>query len=331
MKAKISIIVPVYNCSKYLKQCLESLRMQTMDDLEFILVNDGSTDDSLEILKQYKKNDKRFIIINKKNTGYGDSINGALKVANGDFIGIVEPDDFCDKKMFSFLYGLAISNDADIARGGYYEYKNGVNRIHVTKMSVGSMDVFSPLDNHEVFFEPPAIWSAIYRRNLLVENNIEFLPTAGASYQDTGFNFKTLACATKVVYTKKPFYHYRLDNPNSSVNDQNKSMVIVREFKSIENFISGLSESELLLRCCQVAKFGAYHWNLGRLNKVLREKFARVAKREFKEAREQGYLEKSLFPRRYWWSLQLLIWIPIKLYCGLFGLRNTINDIILKR
>ena len=102
---KISIIVPIYNTNKYLNECLISLQNQTLKDIEIICVNDGSTDNSLDIIMEYI-NDNRFIIINKNNSGYGDSMNQGLNFANGEYIGIVESDDFVDIEMFKSLYRI---------------------------------------------------------------------------------------------------------------------------------------------------------------------------------------------------------------------------------
>ena len=116
MLVNVSVLVPIYNASGYLRECLESLKKQTLKGMEFILVNDGSTDESLKIMKEYEKVDARFVILNKKNTGYGDSLNKAMKLTKGKYIGIVEPDDFCDEKMFEVLYKMAENKKVNIVR-----------------------------------------------------------------------------------------------------------------------------------------------------------------------------------------------------------------------
>ena len=123
---KISVLVPIYNSSEYLEECLNSLKNQTLKEVEFILINDGSTDNSSEIMKKYKELDFRFRIINKENTGYGDSLNKGIKIARGKYIGIVEPDDFCNKNMFEILGGLIEEDGADIVRGGYYYHSEKI-------------------------------------------------------------------------------------------------------------------------------------------------------------------------------------------------------------
>lgn len=125
--AKISVVVPVYNVEKYLKECIDSIINQTLEDIEIICVNDGSTDSSLEILNDYAKKDSRIIVINKSNSGYGHTMNMGLNAATGEYVGIIESDDFADKNMFEDLYKLAKEYDADIVKGDWYNYCQKIN------------------------------------------------------------------------------------------------------------------------------------------------------------------------------------------------------------
>ena len=119
----ISIIVPIYNVNKYLKKCLKSLINQSFKNIEIICVNDGSIDNSYEIITQFIS-DKRIITLNKSNSGYGDSMNKGLEFASGQYIGIIEPDDFVNILMFEYLYNLTKNNEIDIVRSNYYFYWN---------------------------------------------------------------------------------------------------------------------------------------------------------------------------------------------------------------
>ncbi|MCM1338279.1 MAG: glycosyltransferase, partial [Muribaculaceae bacterium] len=116
---KISVIVPVYNVEKYLSQCLESILSQSLQEIEIICINDGSTDSSYQILEKYKTLDERIIIIDKTNSGYGSACNIGLKLARGEYICIVESDDFIASNMLEDMYKLAANNLADIAKSAY--------------------------------------------------------------------------------------------------------------------------------------------------------------------------------------------------------------------
>lgn len=105
--AKVSIIVPAYNVEPYLVECMESITKQTLSDIEIICINDGSTDGTLKILKSYAEKDPRIVLIDKENGGYGIGMNIGLSVATGEYIGIVEPDDFVPVNMFGDLYEIA--------------------------------------------------------------------------------------------------------------------------------------------------------------------------------------------------------------------------------
>ena len=149
----LSVLVPVYNVARYLPDCLDSLVNQTLEDIEIICINDGSDDDSLEILYRYAEKDTRINVINKKNSGYGHTMNVGMKEARGEYIGILESDDFTDNAMFEQLYSAAIVCNADIIKTNYWEYRNG-NKTLVRPLKDGPYNVvFNPRrDNKDVFY-----------------------------------------------------------------------------------------------------------------------------------------------------------------------------------
>ena len=124
---KVSILVPCCNVEKFVYQCLDSIRNQTLNDIEVLCINDGSTDGTLNILRQFAETDSRFFVIDKSNSGYGDSMNLGLDRCTGKYIGIVESDDFIEPTMFERLLAVAEENDLDIARTGYFFYTDGVD------------------------------------------------------------------------------------------------------------------------------------------------------------------------------------------------------------
>ena len=121
---KVSIIIPIYNVEQYLRECLDSVINQTLKNIEIICVNDGSKDNSLEILQEYEKKDKRIIIIDKKNSGYGHSMNVGINKATGEYIGIVEPDDYVKTNMFEKLYNKANELNLDFIKSDFYTTTN---------------------------------------------------------------------------------------------------------------------------------------------------------------------------------------------------------------
>lgn len=118
----ISVVMPMYNQEKYIVKCLESVINQTLNELEIIVVNDGSTDSSLSIVKRYAEKDDRIVIIDKPNSGYGNSVNLGMRRATGKYIGIVETDDFIAPDMFETLYNLSEDGTVDVIKGNFYDY-----------------------------------------------------------------------------------------------------------------------------------------------------------------------------------------------------------------
>lgn len=224
MGYKVSVIVPVYNVENYLSQCLESIISQTLRDIEIICVNDGSKDSSKSILEKFQALDERIVVVNKANGGYGCACNTGLRLARGEYVSIIESDDFIDNTMFEDLYNLADKNKADIVKSAFYEYSEVAdNKINWSEQYKMPESVCRIKDCPQFLYFHPSIWSCIYRREFLKKNNISFVEAKGAGWADNPFQVQTLCLAEKIVYTDKPYYHYRLTNPASSSNIVNIS------------------------------------------------------------------------------------------------------------
>lgn len=322
---KVSVLVPIHNVEQYLPECLDSLCAQTLKSIEIICINDGSTDASGAILDEYAKNNSNIVVINKKNSGYGDSMNRGLEAATGEYIGIVESDDFIDQNGFEKLYELAKKTDADIVKANYYYHSEDKDEIHEVVKNQKTNKATTISDDYNILIEEPGIWSAIYRRDFLNENKIRFRTTPGASYQDTGFFFKTACAAKKIVYTKNAFLHYRTDNANSSVKSLEKVNYVVEEYADIEKFLEKCEVSDEVKYTIQAAKFGAFHWNLQRLPKDLAKEFIITIKQEFSKADKAGLLQKKYFPTKYWLALQLILKSSTKTSASVLQFRKKLH------
>lgn len=237
---KISVLIPIYNVEPYLDKCLASLRAQTMKDIEFICINDGSTDGCTQVIDKYTDCDQRFRVINKKNTGYGNSMNIGLDEAKGDYIAIVESDDFVRPDMMQFLYDKAVEYGTDIVKTDFWDYYNqeDENETFSEKKVFGNLPrktVFAPMEHPEIFLIEHSIWTALYRRDFLKTNNIRFNETPGAAYQDVSFSFLAYINAKSIILFDEAFYCYRRTNPNSSVKNVNK-MKILKEAYRVEEY-----------------------------------------------------------------------------------------------
>lgn len=266
----VSILVPICNVEKYLAQCLDSLVNQTLREIEIICINDGSTDNSLSIIKEFAAKDKRIVIIDKPNSGYGDSMNQGLSIAKGEYIGIVESDDFADATMFEKLYNLTNNGSVDIVRSNYYRYWDTKGDAESFEVEIRQYEkVITLSDEPSLLLISPAIWSAIYRKAFLIKNDIRFLPTPGASYQDTSFFIKTLCKAQKIVYTKDKFLHYRQDNASSSVKQCSlqKAKYVHTELQECDKFVKKEKKRfEEIKSFYNTKKLKTFLWNLYRVD-----------------------------------------------------------------
>ena len=239
---KVSVIIPVYNVEKYLKECLDSVVNQTLSDIEIICVNDGSTDSSLDILREYQKKDSRIQIVSKANSGYGHTMNCGLDTAKGKYVAFLESDDFIDERAYQDLYEIAEENNLDIIKAGYFEFHGVYPNYVITPKSIVSEDenlnrVLSPREEAWSFYVPMMNCLGLFRKEFLNSNFIRHNETPGASHQDMGFWFKTFSMSERVMFIEKKYYYYRQDNPNSSINNRDKLYCVRDEYESIYKFL----------------------------------------------------------------------------------------------
>ena len=339
----LTVLVPIYNAAPYLRQALDSLAHQTLRDLEILCINDGSTDDSLAIIKSYQAADPRFRLLDKPNTGYGDSMNQGIKLARGRYLGILEPDDWLELDAFSRLTQLAEWHRAEVVKANYFKElattstttpqttattpapkpSTTLKSTEIRPRDTGKL--IDPRHDRRVFAFAPAIWSAIYRRDFLLDHHLEFLPTPGASYQDLGFSFKVWATARRVVLTDTAYYHYRLDNANSSVHSPGKLNCVVEEYAAITDFLADRDLATAFSHTAAAAKFRNYHWNLQRLSPDLAPEFYRTMVSELRAASAAGDLRRADFSPAHWAALQLILKNPALAY-RLLRLRSRLKS-----
>lgn len=198
---KVSVVVPVYNAKGYLEVCLGSLANQTLNDIEVIMVNDGSTDDSADICKKYAKNHKNFKYISQKNQGQSAARNAGIKIAKGEYIGFVDSDDYVENDMFEFLYNNAIQHDAAISACGFMLGKRKLQRDGIRKF----YDEAEALDYYLLpgYFEV-MIWNKIYKKELF--NKVQFLPRDIT--EDVPTVFRLIAEGKGIYFDSTAKYYY---------------------------------------------------------------------------------------------------------------------------
>lgn len=204
---KISVIVPVYNSSKYLRRCIESIAGQTYSNLEIILINDGSTDDSGAICDEYAEKDERIIVVHQQNAGASIARNRGLDICTGEYIGFVDGDDWIAEDMYEFLYKSILNYGADISICGYYieDEKNGV---YGARNNDGEITVYNSRGAIGEVIEDKKIysnfWDKLYCREMFAELRFR----KGVILEDIATMYKIFMNAQKIVVCNTPKYYY---------------------------------------------------------------------------------------------------------------------------
>lgn len=208
----VSVIIPVFNASKYLEKCIQSLLSQTISDCEFIFVNDGSSDESREIIERYKKISTKIQLIDQENQGVSEARNNGLKIAKGDYIGFVDADDFIDDNYYQTLYSIAKSNESDIVICNYFSSQDGnqFTSKHPFDENIILKETFIQKNIIPHFIgnvNLNSIWNKLYKRELIFNNNIQF-PKGVALGEDGLFNVNCFSKANSVYFSNYAGYHY---------------------------------------------------------------------------------------------------------------------------
>ena len=299
---KVSLLVPIYNAAPFLKVCLESLRAQTLKEMEILCLDDGSSDDSVAIVRDFVKRDRRFVLIEgKENRGYGTVMNRGLTVAQGEYVGVVEADDFVDAGMCSELYTAARVHRADIAKANYYIYARELDwRASLLPVNQ-EQGHLSSVQMEYLATRPATIWTALYRRQFLQDKDIKFMEGHSARFQDTSFAFKAMATANRVYFTPQAFYHFR-QHPGQMTHSQRSPEAIVGEYREVERF---LDERKLIndwKASLTLAKLHAYETNVGRLSWTAARALVRVIQKDLARMDKRGIFETRLYTGADWWS-----------------------------
>lgn len=244
MKPDISVVVPIYNVEKYLDKCVNSLLNQTIKNIEIILVDDGTPDNSGKIADEYERKYDNIKVIHQKNSGLGPARNTGIENATGQYIGFVDSDDWVEKSMYERLLNKAKENNADIVFGGHKDVISGkIARIKPHPLAGKTIlekekilkirkNLFGhSVDDTDLEAYPMRVWTGIYKREFLLNNNIRF---ENILSEDTIFNLPAYKYAEVIAFTGDTDYCYRQDNQPS----------IMKTFseKKIEQYIEFLNK-----------------------------------------------------------------------------------------
>ena len=248
-KPIVSVILPVYNVAPYLRQSLDSLINQTLKNIEIICVDDGSTDESGKILDEYREKDERIKVIHKENAGTGAARNDGLKLATGECIGFVDPDDWVLPNMYERLYSVLKEKNLDIVmftpdvfndetqkHEGFLYFQNS-NFPDFLDNRIFSKEDISP------FSYPMCVWNKLYTKKLFDENNIDF--AEGLDFEDHKAIFKSLFTAKRIYFIREKLYVYRHSRKGSILSDNDTRMFDhIKIYDIVENILKETNDWE---------------------------------------------------------------------------------------
>lgn len=238
-KCKLSIIVPVYGVEKYIDKCLDSLVKQSLKEIEIIVVNDGTKDNSQKIIDKYvKKYPDKIKSYIKENGGQGSARNYGLEKANGEYIGYVDSDDFIEKDMYKKLYNKAKENNYDIVVCGNYNVSEDYQNKNIDTF-INNYNT----DLENIFFGKMAVWNKIYKRDILIKNKLEFKEKVW--YEDLAFTLKAIMNSNTFAFIDEPLYDY-LIREGSTMNNSNvqRNLEILDAFNDILSYIQHNKKEE---------------------------------------------------------------------------------------
>ena len=245
-KVKVSIVVPCLNVKNYIRECLDSLINQSLKEIEILCVDAFSTDGTREIIEEYQKKDSRVLLLDddKKSSGYADNLG--ISKAKGEYVGIVESDDYVEIDMMETLYAKAIEYELDYIKGNFKRFAtlNGKRIFFFETTSMKELEisnkVINPADYPRLLIRDGYMWKGIYKKDFIERYDIKLNETKGAAYQDNGFLHQTICQAKRAMYIDDAFYMYRCDNENSSFLNKKGLMMMLEEYRYVDSIMKNI-------------------------------------------------------------------------------------------
>ena len=335
---KVSVLTPIYNHKiEYVRECLESLRAQTMQDIEFILIDNGATDEAKELISIYEQVDWRFRCIHiKENKGYGRALNVGLKEANGMYIAFADSDDWVEPDMYEVLYQYALTNNADIIKGSFYLcYENKERVVGISFDPLKYNKLLKPQDIKEYPLKFGSFWSAIYKKEMLFNNKISFEEVPSPAAEDIMFILKTYFYAKSIYLTPHVVFNKRMDNPNSTMQQKDRKIwIVLRLYKLLEKFIKKheFEIDKALLGVKTKREYLNFYW--GYKNDLTKNKLAYILEYSnlFRYNIKRGHYDSTLFNEKEITLFKKIAYQPIcfyiepklkKLISNIFSVKNN--------
>ncbi len=324
MRPKISVIMPCLNSMEYLEECLSSVLGQTLQDIEIIVVDAGSTDGTVEYIEAQAKQDPRISLIHSEKKSYGYQLNLGMDHARGEFMAIVESDDYIVPDMYERLYGLAKRNTLEVVKSDFSRFTGDKdNRTFAPASVLKDEKKYNRIKNvrtdTSIFNAYVLITPAIYSLAFLRKNHIRANESPGASYQDNGFWFQVLMHADRMWFYPKPLYMLRRDNPNSSVKSKGKVYAMCDEYDFVRSLIGDNPEAvRMFAPYVARRRFITYRFTMERIADEYKLDFMIRFAQDFRKLRDAGELRGSLFSDGDWKILTEIMEDPARYYLSTY-------------
>lgn len=298
--AKVSVLIYVKNDELHIEKCVRSVMEQSLCDIEILIIDGGSTDGTLGRIKALKAEDGRIRLIFSP-PGVGIQFNIGLKAAGGKYIGICESDDYVASDMYEKQYEIAEKYQLDVLKANVNRFCEGGEKEYRFPFSLSNdLTVYDRLINPEEDFRfiklgVNGFWSGLYRREFLLGNNIYMNETDGAAYQDTAFSFLSGVWAKRSYVMHEAFYCYRMDNPNSSVNNPGKLSLLNNEYNLLKDRLKTAGLWQKYKEVYLSWKISGCLWFYDNLSDEMKRDYISLFYKDIrKENSEEGYSGKEL-------------------------------------
>ena len=253
----VSVVVPVYNTAPYLEKCLKSLLNQTLKDIEIIVVDDGSTDESPKIIDSYARRFKRIVAIHKPNGGVGSAYNAGISKARGRYIGFLDSDDWTDKDMYRILWNKASDTKADVVKSNsHWIVGRRKRKVCIHPQWCGRI-IRDKFEIPQFVWGHPCHWTAIYKTTFLKKNHIMMTEGVRENAPDIDFLYKVWFYMRSIYVVPKAFVHYRLDRPDSDRNSGSKmSFYLLNAHRLVHDFFV---KNKADAACWDIKTYSEFH------------------------------------------------------------------------
>lgn len=304
--------MPSLNVVNYIEEAIESVRTQTLQEIEIICIDAGSNDGTWEILTKLAAIDERIVLRHSNRKSYGYQVNLGIDMAKGEYIAVLETDDYVDSSMYEELYEKAVLHNCDYVKSDYYAYwtQDNGKRFFVKKKIFLKNELYESVIEPKLYCETATedwyLWTGIYKRKFLRNYNIRLSETPGAAFQDIGFLFQANIRAKRVLYLKERYYRYCLDRDGASTNSGKGLQYSYQEFSRMCEY----ADKEMNLDCirmlyCRMAKsFMCCYEEMenkgAHITDGERKKYYLWFRDKLKFAKETGIIDKNIVEPTVW-------------------------------